>query len=110
MAFQPDHLGVHGFVSLEIIQRTAGAPGPSPQRAPIIGFAWLPFVDQADDACRQARAVVGLNTVGYERGIAPAFGQHLLLPWSSRRRSRRWPHWCCCSGWTRRQLAKAKLH
>ena len=64
VAFDADLPGVHGLVGFEIIERAAGAPGPGAQRAPIVGLARLAFVAQADDALRQARAVVGLNAAG----------------------------------------------
>ena len=80
VAFDADLFGVHGLVGFEIIERAAGAPGPGAQRAPIVGLARLAFVDQADDALRQTGAVVGLNAGGDEVGVAPAFGENLLLP------------------------------
>src|SRR5262249_8817659 len=80
--FEANLLGVHRFVGLEIIQSTAGAPRPSPQRTPIIHLARPAFVAQTDDAFGQAGAVVGLNAVRAEDGIAPAFGENLLLPTS----------------------------
>src|SRR5262249_46605003 len=59
---------------------SAGAPGPGAQRPPVVHLAGLSLVDQADDSLCQPSAVVGLDTVGAENGIAPAFGQNLLLP------------------------------
>ena len=76
----PDLLGVHGLVGLEVIECTAGPPCPRTQRSPIIGLAGLALVAQADDALGQARAVVGLDAVGDDDGIAPALGEKLLLP------------------------------
>src|SRR5207248_2909194 len=73
-------LRVHGFVGLEIIEGAAGAPGPGTQRSPIIQLARLALVHQTDDAARQAGAIVCLNAGGSDDGIAPAFGQNLLLP------------------------------
>src|SRR5262245_46021595 len=75
-----DLFGVHRFVSLEIIQRATRAPSPGAQRAPVVGFARLAFVAQADDALRQTRAVVGLNAGRNDDGVAPALHQKLLLP------------------------------
>ena len=67
VAFEADLFGVHRFVSLEIIQRAARAPGPRTQRAPIIDLARLSFVAEANDAAGQTRAVVSLNA-GWESG------------------------------------------
>src|SRR5207302_1888726 len=75
-----DALGVDDLVGLEIIQGAAGAPGPSSQRAPIVGLPRLALVAQADDAARQAGTVVGLTAVGDNDRVAPALGKDLLLP------------------------------
>src|SRR5213078_1879139 len=83
-----DLLRVHRLVGLEVIEGTAGAPGPGPQRAPVVRLAGLALVAQADDAAGQAGAVVGLDTVGHDDRIPPAFGEHLLLP---ARPAARWP-------------------
>src|SRR5262249_28628652 len=73
-------LGVHGLVGFEIIEGPAGAPRPGAQCAPIVHLAGLALVAQADDALSQTGAVVGLNAVWDDNGIAPALGQDLLLP------------------------------
>src|SRR5581483_11033353 len=80
MPLDRDMLRVHRLVGLEVVDRTARAPGPRAQRAPIIRLARLPFVAQTDDAQRQPGPVVGLNAAGIERSVAPPFGQSLLLP------------------------------
>src|SRR5579872_872153 len=80
MPFEADHFCVHSFVRLEIIQRPAGAPGPCPQRAPIIRLAGLAFIDQADDTLCQTGAVIGLNAAGADRRVAPSLCENLLLP------------------------------
>ena len=72
--------GIDGVVGFEIVERAAGAPGPSAQCAPIFQRARLAFVDEADDAFGEAGAVVGLHAGGNERGVAPTFGEDLLLP------------------------------
>ncbi len=76
----PDLLGVDGLVGLEVVQGAARAPGPGAQRAPIVGLARLPFVAQADDSLGQARAVVGLDAVRDDDGVAPALGEDQRLP------------------------------
>src|SRR5439155_25149228 len=83
VALQAESLGVHGFIGLKLIQSAAGAPGPSPQGAPIVQLAWLALVDQTDDALRQALAVVRLHAAGRQAGVAPTFRQNLLLPTGS---------------------------
>src|SRR6266568_8280384 len=79
-AFDADLFSVHCLVGFEIVERTARAPRPRAQRAPVIRLARLAFVAKTDDAARQARAVVGLNTRRNENCVTPAFGEHLLLP------------------------------
>ena len=66
------------LVGLEIVETARRAPRPRAQRAPVVGLAGLALVDEADDAARQARAVVGLNAAGVERRVAPAVGDQLL--------------------------------
>src|SRR5207248_1206543 len=78
--FDADAPGVHGLVGLEIVEGAAGAPGPGPQRPPVVRLPRPALVAQADDAARQARAVVGLDAVGDDDGVAPALGEDLLLP------------------------------
>src|SRR5215472_13911753 len=78
--FDTDLLGVNGFVRFKIIECATGGPGPSAQRAPIVDLARLALVHKADDALRQALAVIGLDAGGNEDGIAPSFGNQLLLP------------------------------
>ena len=87
-AFDADLLRVDRLVGLEIVETARRAPGPGAQRAPVVRLARLALVDQADDALRQARAVVGLDAAGVERRVAPAVGDQLL----GRRRiaARRW--------------------
>ena len=77
-AFDADFLRVHGGIGFEIIQSARRAPGPRAQRAPVIRLARLAFVDEADDAFRQSRAVVGLNAVGTDRRVTPARGDELF--------------------------------
>ena len=84
MALEADPLGIHGFVALKIIQRTARAPGPRAQYAPIIGLTRLTLVDQTDNALRQALSVIGLNAACRELRVAPPFRQNLLLPCGTR--------------------------
>src|SRR3954468_10646495 len=60
-SLKPDLFSVHRAVGLEVIQRAARAPGPRAQSAPVVGLARPPFVDEADNALRQAGAVVRLH-------------------------------------------------
>ena len=87
-ALDPDLLRVDGLVGLEVVEAARRAPGPGAQRAPVVGPAALTLVDQADDAFRQARAVVGLDAAGRDRGVAPAVGDQLLGRGRIRRRRR----------------------
>ena len=77
-AFDADLLRVDGLVGLEIVEAARRAPRPRAQRAPVVRLARLALVDEADDALRQAGAVVGLNAAGIERREAPAVGDELL--------------------------------
>ena len=76
----PTCLASTDFIGFEIIEAAAGSPGPGAECAPIVEFAWLAFVDEADDAFGEAVAVVGLDAGGNVDGVAPAFGEELLLP------------------------------
>ncbi len=87
-SFDADLFRVDGVVSLEVVECAAGAPRPRAQRAPVVHVARLSLVHQADDAVGQARAVVGLHARRNQNGVAPAFGEHLLLPCRPRRRWR----------------------
>src|SRR5258706_9637641 len=80
MPLKTNPFGVDRFVSFEIIERAARAPGPRPQSAPIVQLARLALVAQADDPLRQSSAVIRLDAGRVKHGIAPAFGKHLLLP------------------------------
>src|SRR5262249_36841593 len=79
-ALDAELLGVHCLVSLEVIEGAAGAPGPGAQCPPIRRFARLALVAQADDAPGEARAVVRLNAVRGDDGVAPALIENLALP------------------------------
>src|SRR5260370_26520934 len=72
---------VHRGVGLEIIQGARGAPGPRPQRTPVIRLARLALVDQADDSLRETGAVISLNTRGVQECVAPTVGEQLLGCW-----------------------------
>ena len=61
-----------------VVEAARRAPGPRAQRAPVVRLARLALVDQADDALRQARAVVGLDAGRIDRRVAPAGGDQLL--------------------------------
>src|SRR5207244_324321 len=95
-----DLLGVHGLVGLEIVQRPAGAPRPGTQRAPVVGHARLALVVQTDDPARQAAAVVGLDAVGNDDCVPPAFAEHLVLPGCT----------AAAGGWAEPTPAEAELH
>ncbi len=77
-AFDADLLRVHGGIGFKAVQSARRAPGPGAERTPVVRLARLALVDEADDALGQARAVVGLNAVGIDRGIAPAGGDEQL--------------------------------
>jgi len=79
-AFDGDVFGVDGAVGFEIVECATGAPSPSAKCAPIFERARLAFVDETNDAVGEAGAIVGLHTGGNERGVAPTFGEDLLLP------------------------------
>ena len=51
-AFNAHLFGVNGFVGLEIVERTARAPSPRPERTPVVQLARLPLVDQTNDSLR----------------------------------------------------------
>src|SRR5262249_31215371 len=73
-------------VSLEIIERATGAPCPGAQCAPIFEPAWSSLVDKADDALRQARAVIRLHARWDQTRVSPTLRQHSCLPrWTIRR-------------------------
>src|SRR5262249_21741796 len=79
-AFDADLFGVDLFCRFEEIERSAGAPGPGTQRAPVIGFTRLSFVAEPNDSFGQTRSVIGLVAGRHKDGIAPAFSEKLLLP------------------------------
>ena len=80
-ALQPDLLGVHGGISLQVVEEAARAPGDRAEGAPVVRFTGLALVQQGDNAGGgEARAVVGLDAAGIERGVAPAAREELLLP------------------------------
>ena len=76
-AFDADMLGVDGGVGFEVVEAAARAPGPGAQRAPVVGLARLAVIDQADDAARKSRSVVGLHAGRIEEHKAPAVGDEL---------------------------------
>src|SRR5438552_1521382 len=80
VALEPNAFCVRGFVGFEVVESAACTPGPGAQSTPIIGFSRLAFVAQANDAFVEFSAVVRLNAGGIKHGVAPAFGEHLLLP------------------------------
>src|SRR5437764_7823716 len=77
-AFDPHVSRVHGRVGLEIVQSPRGAPGPGPQRAPIVRLAKPSLVDETDDAACEPGAVVGLDATRVDHGIAPPVLEQLL--------------------------------
>src|SRR5205823_7825154 len=101
VTLESDALRIDRFVALKIIQRAARTPGPRTKRAPFVGFARLTFVDQSDNALRETLSVIGLNAVGRELRIAPAFGEKLLSPGRPNRGLRR------CSARGQRARTKA---
>ena len=83
-AFDADMLRVDGGIGLEIIEAAARAPGPGAQRAPVFRLARLAFVDQADDAAREAGAVVGLHAGGIEAARSPSRRRPAARCWADR--------------------------
>ena len=77
-ALDPHLLRVHGGVGFEIVQTARRAPGPGAQRTPVVGFAGLSLVDQADNALGESGAAVGLDACGVDRGVTPTRGEQLL--------------------------------
>ena len=77
-AFDPHVSRVHGRVGLEIVQSPRGAPGPGPQRVPIVRLAKASLVDETDDAACEPGAVVGLDAARVDHGIAPPVLEQLL--------------------------------
>jgi hypothetical protein len=73
VAFDADLPGVDGFVGFEVVERAACSPGPGAEGSPVVEFARLAFVAEADDAFGKAGSVVGLNAAGEDNGVAPAF-------------------------------------
>src|SRR6185369_17840495 len=68
-------------VGLKKINELARAPGPRAQCAPVVGFARLAFVDEADDALAEGHAaVVGLDAAGVDAAVAPALRDSLSRP------------------------------
>src|SRR5438105_685611 len=49
-AFNADVLGIDSGIGFQIIQSSACAPSPGTKRSPIIGLAWLTFVDESNDS------------------------------------------------------------
>src|SRR5262249_61168968 len=66
-------------VGLEIVNETTDPPGPGAQRAPVVGFAGLALVGQANNAFAQL-VVVPLNAVGIDGAVPPGFVERLLGP------------------------------
>ena len=58
-------------VRLEVVEHFAHTPAPRGQHAPVVERTRPTLVDQADDAARQALAVVGLNAAGRDAREAP---------------------------------------
>ena len=79
MAFDADLLRVDRLVGCEIIERAARSPGPGAEGSPIVCFAELAFVDEADDAFGESSAVVGLDAGGREDRVAPSLSRALAL-------------------------------
>ena len=77
-SFDPHALGVDRGQRLEVVERAGCAPGPRPQRPPLLGRPAVALVGEADDALGQTGAVVGLDAGGAERHVTPASGDELL--------------------------------
>ena len=90
-----DMLRVDRLFGFQIVQPARCTPSPGAQRSPVIGFACLALVGQANNALGETSTVVGLNTGGIERGIAPACGDQLLGRWRNGSRLRSSPTATC---------------
>ncbi len=71
-AFDANVLRIDRGIGLEIIETTPRAPGPRAQCAPVFRLARLSFVHQADDAAREAGAVIGLHAGRIEAAQSPS--------------------------------------
>src|SRR5947208_8152115 len=77
-AFDANFLCIHRGISLEVVEASRCAPCPGPERSPVLRFAGLTFVDEADDSLSEARAIVGLDRAWIDGGVAPACGEELF--------------------------------
>src|SRR5262249_40851530 len=75
------HLGVR--IGFEVVDQPADTPLPGPQCAPVIRFARLTLVGQADDS-RPELIVIGLNARRDDGAVAPALSYGLLGPGNHR--------------------------
>src|SRR6516164_4715385 len=73
-AFDPYSFGIDRLVRLQVIQSARGSPRPCAKRTPIVRLPRLAFIDESDNALRQAGAVVGLNTSRIDRCVTPTIG------------------------------------
>src|SRR5262252_4410498 len=89
MTFETDLPGINRLVRFKIVQRSAGAPRPGAQCAPVIYLPRLAPIREANYSLRQPGAVVRLNRNRDHTRITPTLGQDLLLPggtgWGRRR-------------------------
>src|SRR5262245_49637085 len=102
MPFERDLLGINERIRLEEIYQRARTPGPRAERAPVVDFTRLTFVDETDDALPQlvVIAAIGLDAARIEIAVAPAERDGRLLPcrsaiWERRVVSRRWRRTAC---------------
>src|SRR5580765_1006053 len=72
--------GINGLIGFEVVHRAVGAPGPRPQRTPVLRFARLALIYQTDNSLSQTGAVIGLNAGRVQSCKAPTPGQRLRLP------------------------------
>src|SRR5207245_769876 len=75
--FDADLSCIHGRIGFEVIQSASRAPAPRAQRTPVVGLAWLTFVNETDDSFGEAGAIVGLNAVGNDCRVTPTGGEKL---------------------------------
>ena len=71
--------GIYIRVGLQVVKAAGGTPGPCTQGAPVVRFARLALVHQADDPPGETGSVVGLDAGRVDHGIAPAGGEKLLV-------------------------------
>jgi hypothetical protein len=73
-------LCINRRVSLQIVQSTSCPPRPGAQGAPIFWLPGLSVIYQADNAPRNTRTIVSLNSAGTDGCKTPAWNRLYGLP------------------------------